>query len=217
MVSRKDILIAIIVGVATALVWTKVFLYLGTLDFLNIGNGIWGLVIVFPGVLVVGLYLGVFLSRWWKIFVSLSRFAVIGFLNAGIDFGVFNLFMFTTGVERGYQISVFKGVAFIVSNINSYFWNKYWTFEAGGGEHKGKEFAKFLTVSAVGLLVNVGVTSGIIFTIDPQFGFSQLAWNNIAAVVGVISNLIWNFIGYKVVVFKKKDDTMNEYPDQYSK
>lgn len=213
MVTKKDAGIAIVVGVFTGLIWTVIFVRLGTLDRLGLGSAIWGLVVIVPIVFVFGLYLGQWLSRFAKFFNSFARFVMVGFFNAGIDLGVFNLLMFLTGIEQGVTVSSFKTVAFVAALVNSYFWNKYWAFKAAGTSGGTREFSKFAVVSVGGLLANVGVTTLIVLAIEPMFGFSQLGWNNIAAVVGNVAGLIWNFIGYRWIVFKK-EQTAAEYGQQ---
>ncbi|MEX1063765.1 MAG: GtrA family protein [Candidatus Paceibacterota bacterium] len=201
---KRDVALAIIAGIITGAIWAAVFLRLGTLDFLHIGAGVWGLVVLTPIGFVFGLYLGKWLSVRWHIFTSFARFTIVGFMNAGIDFGVFNFLMFWTNIEEGVAVSTFKGISFVAAVINSYYWNKYWVFEASGTGSRAKEFLSFLIVTVIGLLVNVGVTSLVVFGIDPKFGFSQLSWNNIAAVFGAIFGLVWNFVGYRLIVFKKE-------------
>lgn len=212
--SQKDIFISIIVGFFTGIIWTAIFVRLGTLDRLGLGSAIWGLVVVVPIVFVFGLYLGQWLSKFAKFFNSFTRFVMVGFFNAGIDLGVFNLLMFLTGIEQGVTVSSFKTVAFVVALLNSYFWNKHWAFRASGTEGGTREFSKFAVVSVGGLLANVGVTSLIVLAVEPRFGFAQLGWNNIAAVIGNVAGLIWNFIGYRWIVFKKTKPTSNEQFEQ---
>ena len=191
------------IGFITGLIWTGVFIWLGTFDFLDLRQGIWGLSIVVPIIFVIGLYLGRLLSAIRPFFYSFSKFIIIGFLNTGIDFAVFKILIYLTGVLEGIGITIFKAAGFIAAFSNSYFWNKYWTYESSTTGRSAGEFLKFGLVTLVGLFLNVGVTSLIVFLIPPQFGFSLLAWNNISAAVAVIANLIWNFIGYRVFVFRK--------------
>jgi len=207
MINRKDIIITILVGIFTALVWVSVFLRLGTFESVfGFKEAAWGLVLVVPVIYIFGLYLGEWLSGWRAFFRQFARYAMVGFLNSGVDFAVFNLLMFWTKIEKGPFISSFKTMSFVVAVTNSYFWNKYWAFEAGAStEKKSKEFAKFIIVNIVGAFLNVSITSGIIFFVEPQFGFNQVVWNNLAAVVATAFALIWNFIGFKLIVFKKKN------------
>ncbi len=200
---KKDIALTILIGIFTALVWAGVFIRLGTFDRLGLGWAVWGLVLVVPIVYIFGLYLGDWLSRRLVFFASFAKYVMVGFLNAGIDFAVFNLLMFMTKIENGPLVSSFKTVSFVIAFTNSYFWNKYWAFEASSSTvKKSTEFIKFVIVNIVGAFINVGFASFIIFFVTPRFGFSQLAWNNIAAVIAAAVTLIWNFIGFRLIVFR---------------
>jgi putative flippase GtrA len=203
---KKDIFLTIIVGLLTAVVWGGVFLRLGTFDKLGFGWAVWGLIVIVPLGYVFGLYLGDWLGRRIAFFSSLAKYVMVGFLNTGIDFAVFNLLMYITGIEQGPFVSSFKTISFVIAVTNSYFWNKYWAFHAGSSaENKAKEFIKFIVVNIVGALINVGITSAVIFLIAPKFGFTQLSWNNIAAVGGTVISLLWNFVGFRLIVFKRND------------
>lgn len=201
---KKDVYTSVLVGIFTALVWIGVFLRLHVFESLGWGNAVWCLVIAVPIIYIGGLYLGVWLSQKWNFFASFARYVMVGFFNSGVDFGVFNLLMFLTDIVKGPFISFFKTISFGVAVTNSYFWNKYWSFKAGSStEKKTTEFAKFMLVNILGAFLNVGITSAIVFYISPQFGFSQLSWNNLAAVIATAIALIWNFVGFRLIVFKK--------------
>jgi putative flippase GtrA len=49
----------------------------------------------------------------------------------------------------------------------------------------------------------VAIASFIVNVIGPQFGISSLIWANIGKIGGIIGAFIWNFLGYKFIVFKK--------------
>lgn len=202
-IMKKDIFVSVIAGIMSALIWSGIFIRLGIPEKYGIGNGIWALVIIVPIGYVFGLYLGKWLSAWKQLFSSFAKYVMIGLLNAGVDFGVFNLLMFATSIEKGQSIVFFKVASFIVAFTNSYFWNKYWAFNAGGTSGGGVEFTKFATVTVIGAALNVGITSGIINFVPPIGAISQLAWNNIAAAIAAVIVLIWNFTGYRVIVFKQ--------------
>lgn len=200
---KKDIFISAIAGIITALVWAGVFIRLGIPEKYAIGNGIWALVVIIPIGYVFGLYLGKWLSAWKAFFSNFAKYVMIGFMNAGIDFAVFNLLMYITLIEKGQSITIFKVASFIVAFINSYFWNKFWAFKSGETGSGGTEFIKFAAVTIIGAVLNVGLTSGIANFVNPIGGMTQLAWNNMAAVMAAVVVLIWNFAGYKIFVFRK--------------
>jgi putative flippase GtrA len=126
----------------------------------------------------------------------------VGFLNTGIDLLVFNSFIAISGIERGNEIVLFKAVSFGTALINSYLWNKFWSFRAGSTGPGRGEFVKYALVTIAGFGINVGTTFALINLIHPPFGLSQLRWDNTAAVIATAANLVWNFIGYRLMVFK---------------
>ena len=205
--NTKDIKISLIIGLLTGLMWSWVLIRLNTFESLGLPTQYtWSLVILVPILYLGILFIAGKLTRVIGFIESFVKYGMVGLLNTGVDFGIFNLLMVLTGnTLPGLALSSFKGMSFVVAVINSYLWNKYWSFRAASStEEKGKEFFKFLLVNIVGALLNVGITSAITLTIAPQFGFGQIAWNNIAAVVATAIALIWNFIGFRFIVFKKK-------------
>jgi putative flippase GtrA len=58
-------------------------------------------------------------------------------------------------------------------------------------------------VSIIGALINSGIVFAISTFVDPMFGLSQAVWVNAAKVVATGISLIWNFLGYKFIVFKR--------------
>jgi putative flippase GtrA len=137
-----------------------------------------------------------------KIVVQFSKFVVVGFINTAIDFGVLNLLMFATGIREGAILFVLNAISFSVATTNSYLWNKYWTFRDKDSA-KVVEIGQFLVVSIIGALINSGIVFAISTFVDPMFGLSQAVWVNAAKVVATGISLIWNFLGYKFIVFKR--------------
>lgn len=130
------------------------------------------------------------------------KFVLVGILNTGIDFGVSNLIMLILGVYAGLGFVLAKGIGFTVAVINSYFLNKFWSFRGQGGGGAGKEFTQFFVVSLIGLGINVGVASLVVNIIGPQFGIGVRLWANVGLICATGASMIWNFIGYKFIVFK---------------
>ena len=130
------------------------------------------------------------------------RFAIIGLMNTALDFGVLNVLIAVTGVRGGFILVLLNSISFTVATTNSYFWNKYWTFKDKDAV-RAVEIGQFLTVSIIGLGINSGVVYAVSTFIDPLFGLSPTVWINVAKVAATGFSLIWNFIGYKFIVFKR--------------
>ena len=86
--------------------------------------------------------------------------------------------------------------------VNSYVWNKYWTFKSGKS-HKKEEFFQFFAVSVVGFFLNVGVAAFVVIVIGPKGNLTPEVWANVGALIATFILLLWNFFGYKIWVFKK--------------
>ena len=128
------------------------------------------------------------------------KFGIVGGVNTAIDFLILNILMFFTGITAGYGYIMFKSISFIAANINSYFLNKKWTFKSDSAANR-REMVLFFTVSIIGLLINAGTASFIVTFIDPINGISPTAWANVGALVATAVSLVWNFFGYKIIVF----------------
>lgn len=132
------------------------------------------------------------------------RFALIGVVNTGIDFAILNVLMFATGINEGPNLIYLNLISFTAAVANSYFLNKKWAFKDNSQGDTGKKFSAFLAISIIGALINTGIVTGISTYIDPILGLSQGLWVNVAKLLATGVALVWNFIGYKLIVFKDK-------------
>ncbi len=206
MMQRKDVMIAGSVGLISG--GTGIFIVRGLGLMLSYAWS-FAMPVVMAPLFVLGIYLGEVFSRRWKFLSSFARFAVIGFSNASVDFGILNILVSSTGVSRGIYFSIYKTIAFIAALVNSYFWNRAWTFEVKQKKSAG-EAARFVLVIIGSLLINVGVSSLIVNLVPPPFGLTNRLWLNIASVVAVLFGLFWNFIGMKIFVFSKVERALLE-------
>lgn len=222
-----------------------------------------------------------FLARK-PVVIQLLRFACIGALNTALDFLILNLITEGLGIQAGFSLAAINVVGVVAAVVQSYYWNKHWTFGdsttvslvrqfvslllvgglgfvafvcavwpsisellasrglgvpvlAGGvfyygivlllfllvqiviGVHLGfraqpgqpagsatVEFGKFVLVSILGVLINSVVLTVLVavFTaVDPSLA-GGLA-KNMAKFIAVFVSLVWNFVGYKFLVFRR--------------
>ena len=152
---------------------------------------------------IVGIVIGIVLGKILPVLFQLSKFVVVGVLNTLVDFGVLNLLIAIFSVATGIGYAIFKSISFIVAVANSFAWNKYWTFES----HKKTDYYEvlsFLAVSVVGFFINVISASVVVNFVPILFGLSSVVWANVGALTGTILAFTWNFLGYKLFVFKDK-------------
>ncbi|PIV31949.1 hypothetical protein COS33_00510 [Candidatus Wolfebacteria bacterium CG02_land_8_20_14_3_00_37_12] len=137
---------------------------------------------------------------------QISKFVIVGVINTGIDFAVLNALLFSTKIYSGRWLILFNSISFSAAVINSYFLNKYWTFKSQNVEDsKAKQFSQFLIISVIGISINDAIVYGLATFTSPLFGLSAQMWTNVAKLFATAASMVWNFIGYKFIVFKKKD------------
>jgi len=194
---KSDIFAAIIIGEVSA--------WLVLLVFKNIRLELpfwWGIPIILPILSLIGMWLASILGKRLFIIYQASKFLLVGILNTLIDLGVLNFLILVSGTASGLSFSLFKGASFLVAVVNSYFWNKFWTFEKKETTKAPKEFAQFFVVALIGLGINVLIASFVVNVIGPQFGLSEKIWANLGAIAATFVGMTWNFLGYKFIVFK---------------
>lgn len=193
--SKKDAFLAPLVGFFVA---ALLLVVVKNLEFTLPFNKYW-LLFAFPVLSLAGLYALFRISLVWRPFVfQFGKFFVVGGLNTFLDLGILNFLILITNITEGYLFSVFKAVSFIITVINSYLWNKLWTFNKREGS-----FVLFFMVVTGSFLINVGVASFLVNVVGAPEGISPKVWDNIAALSSVVFVLTWNFLGMKFFVFKK--------------
>ncbi|OGZ45801.1 MAG: hypothetical protein A3C84_03370 [Candidatus Ryanbacteria bacterium RIFCSPHIGHO2_02_FULL_48_12] len=161
---------------------------------------------IIPVLWILGVLLGRILSAKIPFMIQFARYVAAGFLSFAIDFAIYNMLLSYFGVTSGSKLILSKGIGFMTGNLNAYTWNHFWVFgdKRDPNESILKEYGRFLSVSVVGLVINVGVTALFTDVIGVRGGFTPEAWANIAGVIAVAAVILWNFAGYKLIVFKKK-------------
>jgi len=201
---KKDLFIAGAIGLICALLILPIAENLA----INISYA-YALIIILPLLSILGMWSASWLAQKLKFIYQVAKFILVGLLNTFVDWGILNLLMFLTSTVSGALYPVFKGMSFLVATGNSYVWNKFWTFkkpenkkEAIEKKTTGKEFLQFFIVSVIGFTLNVGIATVMVNILGAPIGVSEQLWANAGALGGTLAGLTWNFLGYKLIVFK---------------
>jgi putative flippase GtrA len=211
--SRRDIVASLVIGEICA------WLLIAIIKSLAIGvPALYALPVYFPVLCAIGLYLGYLIGKKIPVIYQIAKFILVGGFNTLVDWGVlaFLIYLFSNYFFAGPQDTIltafgmtfvfytmYKSISFIVASVNSYFWNKFWTFKRETTEHMSKEFLQFFIVTIIGFLINVAIASTIFRYVAPAAGLSINQWSMVAAVVATAVSMVWNFIGYKFIVFNE--------------
>lgn len=159
--------------------------------------------LAFTALAAVGVYIGYLLSKFIRIFFQIAKFGAVGAANFAVDIGILNLLIFLSGTAVGVAYIIFKVISFTFAVTNSYIWNKIWTFKKVDSKDTGKEFAQFIMISVIGLVLNAAVAGFLVIVIGPMGGIKVKTWASVSAAVASLCVMAWNFIGYKFWVFKR--------------
>jgi putative flippase GtrA len=146
-----------------------------------------------------------------------AKFGLVGISNTLIDFTVYSVVnaVFHVPVSSAFKVKYLSGT---VAMINSFYWNRRWTFKSRVGV--AKSGAKFVVATVVSVyLIQPGLVH--FFTNAPGVGFGTF-WYNVAVTIGlghvlsqgfvertvafgmgVIGSAVWDFTLYKLWAFRK--------------
>jgi putative flippase GtrA len=150
-----------------------------------------------------------FISK--KTVLQFLKFAVIGVLNTATDLCLLNIMVFLSASTDGIGYTIQKAISALCAVVVSYFLNKNWAFDDKNSENSIKKFSAFFMVSLTGMVINVGTASAVVFFLKPLVDsalnnpdlLNDTVWVNLGALAGTAVSMIFNFIGYKIHVFKK--------------
>lgn len=157
---------------------------------------------------VLSFSLAVIHSYYWNqswAFVNLQEH-FLGFLVKIAAAGGIGLLAIAAAV---YGAGAKYGIAYFIVIILAFFvcevvlWKAFGLRRAAGGGRSGQQFGLFMTISVIGALLSAAIVWFITSQISPLFDTSPRLWANIANAVATIIVLFWNFVGYKVFVFRK--------------
>ncbi|MBI3627860.1 MAG: GtrA family protein [Candidatus Sungbacteria bacterium] len=197
----RDIVIGLVIGVVIGALLLPILS--NTNLIAKIPSPYLAFLILLPILSAAGVFVASLIGRMVPIIWQIAKFGLIGVLNTALDLGVYNVLIYATGYDKGLQLALINAVSFTVAVVNSYIWNKKWVFE-GKARRSRTQFFEFLTVSVVAAIISsliVGLFTGYI---APPGGVSAAQWANVAKIMAIAFSFVWNFVGYKFVVFREK-------------
>ncbi len=119
------------------------------------------------------------------------KFVIVGFTNTVLDFGIYVALTRLSEFWREHYLWA-NVIAFSIAVVNSYIWNRRWTFR-NTQRAIHIQFAKFALVSIVGL----GLNEAVLALLVSAAGFYDIAAK--AAAVAVVT--VWNFAANRFWTF----------------
>lgn len=120
------------------------------------------------------------------------RFACIGFLNTGLSFLVVNLVSKFFGISQGWKFGVIVGIGFICAVLQSYPWNKTWTFGGEVGVSLWKNVKRLLLVGCLGM-------SALLFVlVASRLSAPAVSYLIFLAAFLVVEEVLWKRFGFHI-------------------
>jgi putative flippase GtrA len=124
---------------------------------------------------------------------QMAKLVVIGVVNTGVDFGVFNV------LPRSVPLFWRVTIAFAVATEVSYLLNRRWTFQLRGGSGVWRETAIFFLVNGVAWALTVGIVLGA----EAVLGDLTRLGENLAKLGAGIVILLPKLASYRDLVFRR--------------
>jgi putative flippase GtrA len=125
------------------------------------------------------------------------RFGMIGALNTSTDFVILNVLAILFGVPVVLANTISTGLCMVMS----FLLNKKWTFR-DAGQNYARQVGLFFGFTIVGMWV---IGNGIIALLEPAMpsDWAEIIRVSLPKLIATVASLIWNFVTYKYIAFKK--------------
>jgi putative flippase GtrA len=143
-------------------------------------------------------------SKLKKGSIRFTKFTLVGISNAVVDIGTLNLFLWLASTRDPLLLALYNGVALILANINSYFWNTRWTFRSRAKRRDLRQ----RTLYALQILLNISVSNGLFFVlVRPVLVYTDIPAylaGNVAKIISVVVASTISFFVLRYVVFSRR-------------
>src|SRR6185436_14055068 len=125
-----------------------------------------------------------------RVIYQFLRFGCIGLLNTGLSFLVVNTISKFLNISQGIPYGAIVGAGFICAVIQSYPWNKTWTFGGESGVSLWKNVVRLFSVGALGF-------SALVFVLFAA-AHSAPAWSYLIFLIAylVVEEILWKRFGF---------------------
>ncbi len=142
--------------------------------------------------------------------IRFIRFAIVGAVGSGIDFGVMNLLS-----NLAHMILVEAGtISFICAVMSNFIWNRLWTFPDSRSRHFLHQLGMFFLVNLAG----IGIRIPILHFVEPAFldyfnrhstfssGSMEFLAKNLTLALAIGIVMLWNFFANRYWTYNDIDE-----------
>jgi putative flippase GtrA len=191
--SKINGLLAVVCGLILAFLVSD---FLGALEDWKVILLIW---IGLPLISWLCLWIAWLIGKKYQVAFQVAKHILVGAAATVIDLKLFEglLVVLSLNPLAG------KALSFLFSTAIKYIGNKHWAFEKHSREGWQKEMGIFFIITLIGLFIDVSVFYSATQVLGPQFAIPAVMWVKLSVLAAAAVAAIWNFLGYKFLVFKK--------------
>jgi putative flippase GtrA len=199
----RDYVITSVLAGFSALLIVPILLHTNVLPFKLSSLLIFGFILGIILLEDVALFVCGVAAHYFPFMRKLARFSSAGVFNTILDTSILNGLIYIFKVYAGPSIVAFNLVSFCITLVISYFINRTWSFETAVKPHT-KEFSLFIMVVLGSLAINSALIFYLTTIMTPPQGISPVSWVIFAKLLTAIVSMLWNFIGFHFIVFRKE-------------
>jgi putative flippase GtrA len=126
------------------------------------------------------------------------KFIVVGIISSIVDFGLMNLFTLAFNLS----LVLSQAISFTVAVLNSFLWNRYWTYPDSRSKSVVRQLVQFTVVNVVGIAIRTPLISWLdntLFKLLDNLSFPPLPLSNMvisqnaALAISILVVMMWNF------------------------
>jgi len=121
-----------------------------------------------------------------------AKFVLVGILNTAFDVGLYLVLTRWIGVFARWRV-VAKGISYGAGVLNSFYWNRSWTFKVRAGV---AAFTAFVAANLMAMAINAGV----MYLALNEFGLPE----GLALALATGTTFVWNFTLCRWLIFKQR-------------
>ncbi len=145
-----------------------------------------------------------------NLLLQLLRFCIVGGLNTFVDVLVFNLLVLGLPTQDTGLLVIYNSLAYLLGAVNSFCWNKLWTFQQRSST-TNTQLARFALVTSLGILCNDAFL-WLATTLLTSFSLTSFLWVNVAKVSAIAGSVCVSYLGMRFSVFTKHNEAEMSLP-----
>ena len=143
-------------------------------------------------------------------FSQLLRFCIVGGLNSFVDVLVFNLLLWSLPTQDSGLLVVYNSIAYLIGALNSFCWNKLWTFKQHS-RASNDQVARFAIITSLGIICNDAFL-GLATIILNSLSLNSFLWVNVAKLSAILGSVGVSYIGMRFSVFTRHEEHERPLP-----